>query len=272
MTTKRTIRYQNRDRGLDRTLYTKSLPEISRTTRVKRRKALSKDRIYLDTLEPKENQLYKYDVDDSREMTSSFHRGKTLTPRNAPIHESGRKIVYQSFFPAIQSQRNFEPSHKRKHRKGMIIGERPSIWRSTEPRRPQLPSNLFMDNLRDQDIDWRQYDNVTWNDVLDSYQRDIGGHFDYVQTLPQKEAWLASIDSRVRYSKMSSGRSLPSISPRLFGNRVAPAKPPIHTRYLTKDKRGNITYLVGPTDNSQYTPYALPELVKPDIDYKKINF
>lgn len=180
-----------------------------------RRKSLSKNRIYLKT----PDNWYHNHPDDPRDVTSSYQRDGTLNRSlSEPRYTEGRRVVYERLFPS---------PNRRMVRKGMIIGERPSLWKVPEPRSPELPGNLFVDNLRHQRIDWRKYNNVTWNDILDSHLKDVDRTRVNIQTLPQKEAWLASIDSRVRYSKMKPGRGLPHISPRLFNNRK---EPPNHLR------------------------------------------
>lgn len=229
-----------------------------------KRKALSKNKIYLNTPED----WYKYHPEDPRDVTSSYHRQGTLYQYHSDSKESsGRKIVYEKMFPGV---------NKRQHvKKGMIIGERAPLWKLSEARSPELPSNLFVDNLRHQNIDWKKYNKVTWNDILSSHMKDVNSTRDYAQTLPQKEAWLASIDSRVRYSKMKPDRGLPHISPRLFSNRPQPQKPPQITKYVSKDKNGNIYYIVGPSDvtKKEYRSFVLPEIVKPVSDAPhKLNF
>lgn len=227
-----------------------------------RKKALSKNRIYLKTPED----WYNYHPEDPRDVTSSYQReGTFYRSLSEPRYSKGRKVVYEKMFPG---------GNRRTIKKGMIIGERPSLWRVPEPRSPELPGNLFVDNLRHQHIDWRKYNNVTWNDILESHLKDVDRTYVNTQTLPQKEAWLASIDSRVRYSKMKPDRGLPHISPRLFHNRKEPPKPPQITKYISKDKMGNIFYIVGPSDvtKKDVRPYVLPEIVKPEASPEKLNF
>lgn len=227
-----------------------------------RRKALSKNRIYLKT--PVD--WYKYHREDPRYVTSSYRRDGTFDRAlSEPRVYKGRKVVYDKLFPGHNA---------RSVRKGMIIGEREPLWNVPHGRSPELPGNLFVDNLREQEIDWRKFNRVTWNDILESHMKDVSRTRDYAQTLPQKEAWLASIDSRVRYSKMKPDRELPHVSPRLFNNKREPPKPPQVARYVSKDKMGNVLYVVGPSDvtNKQYRPYLLPEILKPSASPTKLNF
>jgi hypothetical protein len=226
-----------------------------------RRKSLSKNKIFLNT--PVD--WYKYHPDDPRDVTSSYQRdGTFFRSLSEPRYTKGRKVVYEKLFPA---------GNRRTVKKGMIIGERPPLWKLKDTRSPELPGNLFVDNLRHQKVDWRKYDNVTWNDILESHMKDVETSRDYTQTLPQKEAWLASIDSRVRYSKMRPDRGLPHISPRLFNNRREPPKPPQATRYVSKDRMGNVFYVVGPSDvtKKEYRRYVLPEIVKP-VESPRLDF
>lgn len=227
-----------------------------------RRKALSKNRIYLKT--PVD--WYKYHREDPRYVTSSYRRGGTFDRAlSEPKGYKGRKVVYEKLFPG---------HNQRSVRKGMIIGEREPLLNSSQARRSELPGNLFVDNLREQQIDWRKFNRVTWNDILESHMKDVNRTRDYAQTLPQKEAWLASIDSRARYSKLKSDREIPHVSPRLFNNKREPPKPPQVVRYLSKDKMGNVCYVVGPSDvtKKEYRPYLLPEILKPAVSHAKLNF
>ncbi|KAH3725484.1 hypothetical protein DPMN_051328 [Dreissena polymorpha] len=236
---------------------------VKEKKRSARRKSLSKNRIYLKTPE----NYYKYDPDDPRDVTSSYQRqGTFMRVLNRPSGLiPGRKIVYEKVFP--QGNRN-------RVRKAMIIGERPSLWRLPDIRQPELPGNLFVDNLRHKSLDYRKFNTVTWNDILESHLKDVNQGRDFVQTLPQKEQWLASIDARVKYSKMNHHRGLPYVSPRLFSENVSPTKHPVATKYISKDKLGNVFYIVGPSDvnKKEYRKLVLPEIVKRPQTPKKLNF
>lgn len=231
-----------------------------------RRKSLSKNRIYLQT--PPD--WYKHNSDSTQDVTSSYQK-RGLDDRWSfndswdKYHSKGRKIVFDKVF---------SHGNNRNPRKAMIVGERPPLWRPTDRNRAQLPGNLSVDNLRQQDLDWRKYNKVNWNDILESHKEDVNRNRVFIQTYPQKEHWLASIDARDRYPKASLGRSLPYISPRLFNNKVTPTKAPVAPKYVTKDKQGNVYYIVGPGDvtSREYRPFVIPEINKPPPTPKKLNF
>ena len=162
----------------------------------------------------------------------------------------------------------------RKGAKALIIGKRTSLWRLTDIRHPELPGNLFVDNSPHKSLDYRKFNTVTWNDILESHLKDVNQGRDFAQTLPQKEQWLASIDARVRYSKMNHHRGLPYVSPRLFSDNVSPTKHPVATKYISKDKLGNVFYIVGSSHvyKKEYRKLVLLEIFnRPQIP-KKLNF
>ncbi|KAL4232619.1 hypothetical protein ACF0H5_007309 [Mactra antiquata] len=242
------------------------LEPIKPRKRSGRKHSLEKGKIFLKT----PDDLYHYQKDEPRDVTSSYDRNIYEPTGSVGVKsEGGRKIVHEK-----RMFTKYLNPEKKTFRKGMIIGERPSMWKA-EPLRPELPGNLFVDNLRHQPIDWRKYDTVTWNDILGSHMKDVQNRWSNVQTLPQKEAWLASIDTRVRYSRLRPDRHLPNISPRLFNNRQAPPKPPQNTRYISRDKQGNVFYVVGPSDvtKKEHRAYVLPEISKtPTTPKKELDF
>ena len=240
-----------------------NLTSHSDRKRHKRRKSLDKNRIYLGT----PDKAHGYLSERFREP-GSIRRESTLGRSVSQAHGDGRKIVFDHMF---RDNHGHRPARSNK---AMIIGERPSLWRVQEMRRPELPGNLFVDNLRHKHIDYRTFSDVTWNDILESHLKDVGDGRDFTQTLPQKEQWLASIDARVRYSKMNPNRVLPFVSPRLFNDKVSPLKP-VGARYISKDKAGNVFYIVGPGDvtRKEYRPYVLPEIEKePKTPKKYLDF
>ena len=237
-----------------------------------RRKSLSKTKIFVDM--PVSKSVNLPPIPSPRDMMSSYKEKRPATYQKSlpdrylnPDPSGTRNVVYEKIF---------SPRNKRMPRKAMIIGERPSLWKVGQYRRPQLPGNLFVDNLQHKPIDYRQYDKVTWNDILESHKQDVYMYRprDFAQTLPQKEAWLSSIDTRVKYSKMNHQRELPFISPRIFNAKVAPPKQPQQTRYLSKDRTGNLYYLVGPSDvtKKEYRKYVFPEIVSRPPTPPKLNF
>lgn len=254
-------KFKLRKSGIDGELH---LTPVEERKHSGKRRSLNKNKIYLNTPED----WYNYHSDDPRDVTSNYQRnGFSYRSLNEPLSpNNGRKIVYEKLF--------HNGVNKKTSKKGMIIGERPSLWNVSEVRRPELPGALFVKNLRQQKIDWKSYNTVTWNDILESHMKDVNRHRIIAQTLPQKEAWLASIDARVRHSKMNSDRELPHISPRLFNSKTSPAKPPQITKYISKDKFGNVFYIVGPSDvtKKEYRPYIFPEVVKAALPPLKLDF
>ena len=135
-------------------------------------------------------------------------------------HQYLRKGTDKPLFDKYKPYWSNEPiyrSRPNRNRKALIIGERPSLWKSDRHRLPEVPGNMFIDNLRYRSTDWNEYSHVTWNQILDSHKRDIQHNRSNIQTLPQKEAWLASIDPRYDVYKRRIDSSRPEISPRLFG-------------------------------------------------------
>lgn len=248
-----------RSKGADHTLYLAHLRDKESPVR---RKSLSKNRIFLQT--PRE--WYNYRTRNSPDVTSPHRRQENASRWSfqdswRSSKDGGRRIVFD---------RIFHRTHQPTTRKAMIIGEDPSTWRSPEVRRPLLPGNLSMDSLRHQDLDWRKYNKLSWDDILESHRQDVDRSRVYVQTLPQKEHWLASIDNRARYSKPHSNL----ISPRLFNNKAAPSKAPVAPKYVSKDRQGNIFYIVGPGDvtSKELRPFVLPQIDKPPPTPEKMDF
>lgn len=156
-----------------------------------------------------------------------IRKGTNTRARNKPVFDKYKP--YWSNEPLYHSRPN-------RNRKALIIGERPSLWKSDRHNWPDLPGNMFIDNLKYRSTDWNEYSHVTWNQILDSHKRDIHRNMSYIQTLPQKEAWLASIDPRYDIHKHKVDASLPHISPRLFGpKKSSPRRPLQPLRYNVKD-------------------------------------
>ena len=207
--------------------------------------------------------LYKYHADTSlgyRDLRNPFTRA-----------------LYVPYVDQSHSSLAYEPLYRRKpgnNRKALIIGERPSLWKGGTLQRPELPGNLFLDNLKYQDIDWTAYTNITWNQILESHKKDI--RIDskrYAQSLPQKEAWLASIDPRYDIHRQYRGKSLPQISPRLFKPRTKPDPPP-EIKYKARDGLGATYYLEGSGDvtNKAYSKVVFPEITPRAKTPERLNF
>jgi len=234
------------------------------------RKPLSKNRIYLQT--PRD--WYSYDLEYKPDVTSSSRQKDTDSSWSFNdrwnSYGEGRKIVYDKMFQA---------GNNRSPRKGMIVEEQPPSLPNPRRRRPELPGNLSLDNLRDQNLDWRKYNKVSWSDIMNSHMEDVNQQRVYIQTMPQKEHWLASIENHsYRHPGQApySNRGFPyRLSPRLFNNKVTQNKGPVPTKYVSKDRQGNLFYIVGPGDvtSKEYRPFVLPEIdTAPPQTPKKLNF
>lgn len=230
------------------------------------RKSLSKNRIYVQT--PQD--WYKYRDEYSPDMRSSRIRnendGRWSFNDTWNSYGQGRKIVFDKMFNA---------GGNRNPRKGMIIDERPPVKRVSRRKRPELHGNLSLDNLRDQSLGWREYRKISWNEILHSQMEDVNKNRVFIQTLPQKEHWLASIDNR--NPRIISNRGYPPhVSPRLFNNHVTPSKAPLAPKYISKDRQGNLFYIVGPGDvtSKEIRPFVLPEIKgnKAPPTPEKLNF
>ena len=167
--------------------------------------------------------LYTFERNTS--VDHYLRKGTNTRARNKPIFDKYKP--YWSNEPLYRSRPN-------RNRKALIIGERPSLWKSDRHERPELPGNIFMDNLKYRSTDWNKYNHVTWNQILESHKRDIQYHRTYIQTLPQKEAWLASIDPRYDIHKRTD-TSLPLIPTRLFEPKSLPRRNVQPLRYNVKD-------------------------------------
>ena len=188
------------------------------------------------------------------------------------------KALDSPYFDRHGSNWVYDPLYCRKHnsqRKALIIGERPSLWKGGILQRPVLPGNLFMDNLKYQNIDWSSYQHITWNQILESHKKDVRADTKhYIQSLPQKEAWLASIDPRYDVHKQYRGRSFPQISPRFFKpqGRLNASLPNIKNK--VKDGLGATYYLEGAGNETRkdYTKLIFPEITPRAKTPKQLKF
>lgn len=205
---------------------------------------------------------YKYHADTSLGYYNR-HGSYTRALKLPYLDRYSQNWLYDSLYPE---------RHNR-NRKALIIGERPSLWKGGRLERPELPGNLFLDNLRHKNIDWSAFENVTWNQVLDSHRKDVDRNRTNILTLPQKEAWLSSIDSRYDIHRQYRGHSLPQISPRLFKPKSMP-KPPQPIGYKARDGMGALYYLEGSSDptNKEYRKLVFPEITKRAKTPKRLNF
>ena len=222
---------------------------------------LRRERNYLKS----PDDLYMYETTYTS-VGHNLRKGVYTKALNEPVLDKNRPS-YLRYQPLYHSR-------PKRNRKALIIGERPSLWKSDRHERPELPGNIFIDNLRYRNIEWADYRHVTWNQILESHKKDVDAHRTFIQTLPQKEAWLASIDPRYDIHKHKSDTSLPHISPRLFKPKSVPRRPPQPLRYKARDGMGTMYYLEGPSDvtNKAYRKLVFPEIPKRAKPPKQLDF